>query len=211
MWLEKLSISSVFLPFIVGLIFFKTLTKPQKFFWSFIAFSVLIEIVSSILSYRNINNFFVFKIFLFIDLLFFIMYFKKCQLSYKWINFLGIMVVFLSLILGFLFPILNIAIKFESYFFISIFIYLIIQSGAVNIILFDESEELPFYNYNFWIASARLLYYLFVLFIYVYQSYSEVGFNDKIFNKTFLIINSVANVLLNLMYTKSFLCRKTLH
>lgn len=207
MWLKYLSILSVLLPLFTGLYYFKKLINPQKVFWGFIVFSIIIEIISSVLSFNHINNFFIFKLFLLFDLLFFLVYFNAFKLSHKVINYLGCIVLVLSILMLILIGNTSFTWLNESYFFILIILFLIIQSGYVNIEVFDKSEMLPFKNMYFWIASARIIYYLFILFIFIYPSLIGNSFDNKIFDKAFFIINCVANVSLNIMYSKSFLCK----
>jgi hypothetical protein len=204
MWLKYLSILSVLLPFFTGLFFFKKLINPQKIFWGFIIFSIFIEIISSVLSFKHINNYFVLKLFLIFDSIFFLFYFYRFKLSHAIINYLGYFVLVLAILMQILMSNINFKWINESYFFILIILFLIIQSGFVNIEVFDKSEMLPFKNMYFWIASARIIYYLLILFIFIYPSLIGNSFDNKIFDKAFFIINCIANVLLNIMYSKVF-------
>ncbi len=207
MWLKYLSILSVLLPFFTGLFFFKKLKYSQKIFWGFVILSIFIEIICSVLSFKHINNYFVFKLFLMFDAIFFLFYFNRFKLSSTFVNYLGCFVIALAILMQILMRNINFKWINESYFFIMVILFLIFQSGYVNIEVFDKSEMLPFKNMYFWIASARIIYYLLILFIFIYPSLIGNSFDNKIFDIAFFIINCFANLLLNIMYTKSFLCK----
>lgn len=205
--LGYISSYSIILPFILGVLRFNKLLKHQKYFLFFLSFSVIVEIISNILNHYQINNFFVFKFFLIIDLLFFTYLFAKNKLSYSWSTNFGIVLGSILAMLYFANFFIYFEFNFSLLFFTSAILFLIIQSGIANIIIFQTFEFLPYKSSFFWIASARILYYLFILFIFVYPSIVRDSFNIKIFDYAFMIINAFANISLNLLYSKSLLCK----
>lgn len=207
MIIQYLSIYSILIPLFVGVLRFKVLLKHQKYFLAFLSFSVIVEIISNIISHYQINNFFVFKFFLIIDLLFFTYLFAKNKLSYSWSTNFGILLGSILAILYFANFFIYYEFNFSLLFFTSAILFLIIQSGIANLIIFKTFEFLPYKSSFFWIASARILYYLFILFIFVYPSIVRDSFNIKIFDYAFMLINAFANISLNLFYSKSLLCK----
>ncbi len=206
--LIKLCSLSIIIPIIIGIIYWGNLNKLQKYFFWFIGFSVIIEGLSFYTKIKDIDNHGLFKFFLICDLLFFTWFFNKSSPFKNWLKILtGLLITYIiiwEITIRYFKPIAQV----ESLFYILIFLFFVVQSRQVILGLFNNFEIDLFKNYLFWIASARLIYYLFILFIYVYPILLSDSFNIKLFAVAFTIINTTANIICNVMYGMSFYERK---
>ncbi|MDI1235092.1 MAG: hypothetical protein PSX81_12485 [bacterium] len=211
MWLGILSSSTILLPLIMGFINLEQLNKPQKFFLGFLIFSLIFEIISIYLASQKINNIVMFRYFMLVDLIFFFWFFQQgVSLSFWFKIFLVLIILYeisINLYTHFHQP-MNESI---DYFFIISFLYSVIIGGFVLTEIFDNLNLNPLNNYLFWIAFARIFYFLVILFIYVYPMVQKTSFENKSFLFIFKIINTVGNIICNIMYSKSFLCKKTIN
>lgn len=199
---------SILVPLLIGLIYFRRLENFQKWFWGFIILSALVEIVSSYFAQNDIPNLWIFKIFLILDFLFFVYLYAK-KIKYPvWKKYVTAFVAAVLCISELFLKNKFLYIQNDSLFFVSIFLFFILQSSFVIVAVFDDFEVDIRKNYIFWIAFARLFYYLIIVFIYVYPSFIENGYKIKLYNDTNLAINTFANILMNLIYGISLLCHK---
>jgi hypothetical protein len=196
--------STILIPFLLGIIFWRNLKLPQKYFFYFIVFSMGVEIIASYIARTGGVNIFIFNYFLIADLLFFVVFFYYTSKYPKWL-------LWLTAILFIFLPFWQFYIqefyynpKLEPLFYIIIFFYFIIQSRQGILNEFDNLEISPFKNYKFWIYSARMIYYLFIIFIYIYPSFLENGYENNVFATASHLINGSANIILNIMYGLSF-------
>lgn len=197
---------SILFPLIAGLFFYRRNGKFQTYFLWFIIYSFAFESVSTILSLSNISNHWMFKPFFICDFLFFTWFFYQYRTFPKWL--IALTCFYLGLIL---FDstnswFLHTSLYPSSLYFIVLFLYFIILSFYILFTLLDDWS--PTQNPILWIAAARLIYYLFVIIIYAYSSISFFNFKISLFADTFAIINGVANVLCNIMFGISFLCKR---
>lgn len=211
MWLGLLSSSTILIPIIVGFIKLNITDKPQKYFIGFLLFSLSFEIFTIILAFKNINTMWIFRYFLMADFIFFFWLFRLKITMPKWLNLLLIL-----LILYAIFNEIFLTLAYEpqnksNYFFVFSLLFSIILSGYVITQIFDNLDINPSEDYLFWIAFAHLFYSLIILFIYVYPNLRSQGFDNKQFNLIFGTINTIGNVLCNIVYTYSFLCKKTIN
>ena len=140
------------------------------------------------------------------DFLFFAWFFNQYRSFPKWLITLTIIYFGLILFDGLDSWFWHTSFYSPSLYFIVLFLYFIILSFYVIIGSLDDWA--PVQNPILWIASARLIYYLFVIVIYAYSSISFFNFNNNLFGEAFAIINGVANVLCNSMFGISFLCKR---
>jgi hypothetical protein len=204
--LSLISSLSILIPLLIGLVFFKKLDQLQKWFWIFIVISACFDILASYTARHGIPNVWVFKIFLVIDLAFFMWFFSKITAfpAWKWVlaAVVSCLIMFSQLYSGEHF---NYNFK-NSVFFVSVFLFFIIQSSFMTIVTFDDFTRDIRKNYVFWIAFARLFYFLIIVFIYIYPNFIADGYRNKFLDRTNTTINMLANVLLNMIYGVSFLC-----
>ncbi len=206
MWFGLISSLSLIFPLIAGLFFYYRNGKLQTIFLGFVVFSVLFEAVSTALALNGIDNRFMFKLFLTCDFLFFAWFFKQHRIYPKWMQILT------ATILGFiLFEFVDslffhTLLYSSNLFFKALFLYFIILSFYVLTTLLDDFS--PTSNPILWIASARLFYYMCVFVIYVSSSIPFFNFNNAPFSEAFTIINGVGNIVCNILFGVSFLCKR---
>jgi hypothetical protein len=208
-WVGNLSSASILIPMLLGLCFFKYLSEWQKYFFFYIVLSLLFESVSIILYYNKINNHWLFKLILLTDMFFFIWFYHKLGISANLLKVFSIAILGFSLVFFTVKDILNAHLLFDSLFYILIFLFFIIQSAIAIIHIFENTDLNPTSNFIFWIAFARLMYFLIIFVIYVYPTLQSVGYDKKLFWLVFNTINAIGNILGNILYGVSFLCRKT--
>jgi hypothetical protein len=204
--LSLISSLSILIPLLIGLVYFKKLDQLQKWFWVFIVVSALFDILASYTARHGIPNVWVFKIFLVVDLAFFMWFFSRITTFPVW-KWVLAAIVFCLIILSQLYTgnnsVFNVK---DSVFFVSTFLFFIIQSSFMIIVTFDDFTTDIRKNYVFWIAFARLFYFLIIVFIYIYPNFIADGYRNKFLDRTNTTINMLANVLLNMIYGISFLC-----
>lgn len=192
----------------MGLYFWGKLQKSQKYFLFFISFSIVVEGISVFTYLNDIENHWIFEIFIICDLIFFIWFFTVYAVQPKWLKSASYLFLFLVLIWELLIKLIKHKPQFESIFFIVVFLFFVLQSIQVILKLLDHLEISPFKNYLFWIAASRLIYYSFILFIYIYPNLLENGFKNEFFTFVFIAINTSANILANTLYAISFYERR---
>lgn len=201
-----ISVSSLLIPLIAGLYFHYRIGELQTYFLWFVGFSCVFEIASSLLAYNGINNHWVFRLFLVCDFLFFAWFFYQRHKYPKWL------LLFTYFIMGFIvFDYFNtllfhVSLYNTNLFFLSVFLYFIVLSYYVLITLLDEYS--PTLNPIFWIASARLFYYTCIFVIYVSFTFPAFSSNSSPSVDTFAIINGVGNIVCNILFGVSFLCKR---
>lgn len=209
MLLDLLSILSLLIPLILGLLFYRSNGKPLNFFLWFIVFSSVFELISTTMVYNGINNHGMFKIFLIIDFLFFTWYFNNLTVYKIWMKITTLLIfVFLGLD-GYNLIFLDGKLYPQVIFLIPMFMYLILQSMYALTTLLKEPELIQ--NSTFWIATGRLLYFLIIFSIYSYNYFKPQSFNDNLFAIAFKIINASGNIICNLMFGLSFLCKRIIN
>ena len=206
--MSLISSLSILIPLLIGLVCFRTLDKLQKWFLGFIVLSALFEIVVSYTGRHGIHNVWLFKVFLFVDFVFFIWFVNKVTKYSRWQWIFVALVVFFVFFSEFYIKRNEPFNSNNSLLFVSFFLFFIIQSSQMIIFTFDDFDTDIRKNYVFWIAFARLFYFLIIVFIYIYPNFIENGYKITFLNKTNTTINMFANVLLNLIYGISFLCHR---
>lgn len=204
-----LSSTSILIPTFLGLYCFKYLVIQQKYFFFFTLLALVFEIITDFFYLKGINNHWLFKIILLADLLFYIWFYHKNGISDNWIK------VTLLAIAGFLFAFLllknklHFVISLDSIFFMTIFLFFIIQSAMTIIHIFERVNVNPTSYFLFWISFARLIYFLVIFFIYIYPYLKPMVWGNKVFEFVFNVINAIGNIVCNILHGLSFLCRKT--
>lgn len=209
MWLANLSSASILIPMILGLFCLKSLSKEQKYFFLYIILSFVFEIISDLFHFYKINSHGLFKFILITDVIFFIWFNHKLGIPTKWIKIFIVAFVGFILVFFVIKSIFDVNILLDSIFYLSVFLFFIIQSANSIIHIFENVNLNPTSNFLFWISFARLMYFLIIFFIYIYPNLKSGGFENKLFLIVFGAINSIGNILGNILYGVSFLCRKT--
>ena len=201
-----LSVGSVLFPFIIGLTYYCRNNRIQNYFLGFIFFSILIEITSSTMVVYGINNHGMFKVFLGCEFLFFTWFYYKVKPYPFWFWFPTIAMMAYLIFETFNSVYIRFPLFSAGIFFIMIFLYFIFQSIYVLTTLLNDNS--PSTNPVFWIASARLIYFLCIFSIYSYTSMYDKSFESSLFSDAFTIINGTSNILCNVLFANSFLCTK---
>jgi hypothetical protein len=201
----SISSLSILIPLLLGLFFLKGLNKPQKYLLLYICFSTIAEAISYYTATHGIKNQWLFKILLVTDLTFFSWLFWDI-IKVSLFQCISIIIVVLIIIFTQVFLQSNLD-KYDSLFFVTLFFFFIIQSGYLIIVSFDNFEMNILDNFIFWVATARLFYFLIIVFIYVYPSMIEDGYTNKIYGDANTLINSIANIILNILYSRALYVR----
>lgn len=207
MWVAIFSSFSILIPFFIGIKQYNTLPHPLRIFWYFIVFSTLFEGVVFYAFLKHWNNLWMFKVFLVCDLLFFSWYFNRYLPFPKW-KIIFTIVIFAVLLVSELYIRISHRQNLNSIFYFTVFLFFIIQSGYIIIVTFENFEISILNNYAFWIAFARLFYFLSILFIYTYANITKDMYNNEFFKVANNTTNSVANIILNTLYGVSFICQR---
>lgn len=211
MWLGIFSSSTILLPLILGFTYLEKINKPQKFFLGFLFFSLIFEIISIYLASQKINNIWMFRYFMILDLIFFFWFFQQSISLSLWFKIFLVLIILYEISIELYTHFYQTKNGFLDYFFIISFLYSVTISGFVLTEIFDNLDLNPLSNYLFWIAFARIFYFLIILFIYVYPIVQKTSFENQSFLFIFKIINTVGNIICNIMYSKSFLCKRTIN
>jgi len=204
-WLGYFSCVSILIPFFLGLARYADLTKLHKVFWIFIVFSCCFEFISDTYYFLHLNNMFLFKIFLVCDLLFISWFYFKAKSITLWLKVSTILVICFSF-LSF-FPTLNL--KLRSAFYITIFLFFIAQSAFILFSIFKNVEQNPFKDYLFWISFGRLFYFLIISIVFICSALFTKIFENELYQLIFHSSNSIGNIIGNILFGISFLCKKT--
>lgn len=209
MKLSSLSSASILVPVLFGLFSFKNLSKEQKYFFYYTILSLVFEIITDVFYVYKINSYGLFKLMLLTDVVFFVWFYHKLGIPAKWLKIFSVGILGFILVFFVVKGIFKVNILFDSLFYLITFLFFIIQSAIAIIYILEYSDINPTSYYLFWISFARLMYFLVIFVIYVYPTLQSVGDNQKLFWIVFSKINSIGNILGNILYGVSFLCKKT--
>ncbi len=206
MWYKLIISLSIVFPLILGCFFYKHISASQKVFLGYMFFSLIFEGISFYTNLKSINNLWLFTLFLYFEFAFYYLFLYPTMGQRNVFNYISLIIFILLLFNEGL-------IQFKhggnrAFFFFVIITYFIYQSAHVLIEIFEHDESIPTKNYLFWISFARLLYFLIIIFIYIYQNFIPLEQRTKLFGNIHYIINGIANIILNLIYGISFLCLK---
>ncbi len=207
-WIIEISGYSILIPLLCGVIYFKSLSDIHKKFLWFILFSTFFEAAVTYVGVTYGNNLWMFKVFLICDFIFFVWFFNKIY-PYSLIDRVVVAVVVLFLLTDYFILQTYFSINDRvSLFHLTFFLFFIYQSAYIITKTFDNVQGNILRNYIFWIAFARLFYYLIIVFIFIYPNFVSSDHNNEFYDNADATINSVANILLNILYAISFTCLK---
>lgn len=173
--------------------------------------SLLFEVLANLLSYFDLNSLWLFKLILIADLFYFIWFYYILDINTNWIKTYSIvifLIVIFILLLFLLRRLINVEISFGSFFFMTIFVFFILQNAIVVLNIFDKPDLNPSSNFLFWITFARMMYFLIIFLIYIYPNLLESNVQNQCFWNVFNVINALGNIICNILYGISFLCVK---
>jgi len=173
----------------------------KRAFLTFIGISLLFDSVSIFTSLNGIHNFWIFKVFLIVEVLFFQFYFKDFFGQMERVN--RVLNILFVLILSFI-GLSYVKEGFDSWYLIVLIVYFIIRSGLALIITFLHNEIHPLKSSIFWISLGRLVYYVLVLFIFIAPIIEKKIWSNTIFVLTFDGTIMGANFLRYLSYNRSY-------
>ena len=199
---------SILVPFSLGLISYARLDYFQKVFWYFIGFTAAFEGLVFYFVTRQWNTFGLFDVFLLIDLLFFAWLFYKHLAFPRWLIYLTLFITLFTVVTGTALIFTHMSTKIQLLYYMVLFFFFLIQSGFVIISMADQVDINPVKHYLFWLAFARLFYFLIVIFIYAYSYLDPDSYENKSYAVAFGIINSAGNIICNSMYGVALVCRK---
>jgi len=193
--------------FLLTLFVFSTIGNKNS--WSranrfslFLGISLIFELGSITTAAFGIHNFWIFKIFLIVELLYF-NYFHRdilnSTIDIRGINAILIIALIISSILGFIFEFIN------PWFLTILIIYFIAQNGLILLSLFKQRSDNLLQQSQFWVCIGRLSYFMLIFFIFFGANIFNDLYKNVIFLNTFLVTNIVANFLRYSAYTKSLL------
>lgn len=196
-----LSTTSILIPFVIGIFFYRKLGKDLKIFLLLLAISVIVEAIVDYFAFLKINNLWLFNIYFLIDYSFFMIVFSLWQDNRKIKNTLRISIpVFFIIWLIFLF-ILGGFLKFnyvaryiECIIFTIVSLYTLYKIGL-------DGDILVYKDYRFWISLGVLIYFAGNIFIYALGFLMDSEFMDSAW-----IIHNSLNITHNLCFAGGFLC-----
>lgn len=197
-------LNSIFLvlTFLGILLFNRNELNELKRFNFFLGFSLIIEFVSIYTATNGWNNYWLFTLFLCVELIYFNSYHWKLLKSTKDIRIANY-ILFFSLTSSLVLVYITGYIRY--WFFTLFIIYFIAHNLLILVALFREKTNQLLEQGQFWMANGRLTYYMLILFIFFGANLYE-GINDNtLFQATFLIVNIVANFVRYSSYVKGFL------
>lgn len=183
--------------------------KHQFILFLYAIFLVVAQFFDSLIVRLGYTNAWFFEAFLIIELLFFIWFYNRWK-SYS-MTYLGITIAFVVLltVIEYLQYFVFKSHKEVSYTFPLIIIFCIVQSAVMLLKTFDLNDTEFNKNYIFWIAFARLIYFMAILpfNIYFFIGDELKGNALMIYTYTDVTINHLANITLNTLLMYSFRCR----
>jgi len=211
MFVLLLSSISMLIPLITGIIKYKRLDLQQTFFFLFIVVSFLFECISVITGLNGIENIWSFKILVLFEFNFFTWFINRFHTQKRFITHFNLFFTSLSFVLIFLPLFINVNDYYDSIIFIVIFSGFIIQALIVLLGLFENYNYSPLNSSIFWIFSGRLMYFLITFYVFVFPLSEINEVNNESFSITFLILNTIGNIICNVLYSFSFLCKQKLN
>lgn len=199
-----LSFFSDLLPVATGLFFYHELNKDLKIFLTLLGVAFLTDIFSFALAFYNIENLWIFNIFILINY--------------------SLLIIVLTFWTGN--PVLNRTMKFSIPVFVSIWIIVQIVMGSLNQLNFvvltlqgiifsllsiyilyrlsGRSDVLLSRDYRFWIVVGLFIYYAGNLLLFAFGYLIETRFMYSAW-----VIHSLLNITANLFYAGGFLCLRS--
>jgi hypothetical protein len=199
------------IPLITGIIRYKKLDLQQSFFFLFIVASVMFESISIITALNGIENIWLFKLFVIFEFFFFTWFLFRFHTQKRFITHFNLFLTSLSIVLIIIPIFTNVNDYYDSIIFMVIFSGFIIQALIVLLGLFENYNYSPLNNSIFWIFSGRLMYFLITFYVFVFPLSEIDEVNNESFRVTFFILNTIGNIICNVLYSSSFLCKQKLN
>ena len=207
--LYYVSLFSTLLPLIGAIRYFKQLDKHQFVLFYYSIFLVIAQFFDSLIVRLGYTNFTFFEFFLVVELVFFIWFYNRWR-PYNRSFMLGSVVFIVALlIVEYLQYFVYDNQKNVSYTFPLIIIFCVVQSAVMLLKTFDLSDTEFNKKYIFWIAFARLIYFMAILpfNIYFFIGDELKGGVLDLYRYTDAVTNHLANITLNTLLMYSFRCR----
>ncbi len=194
----------VIVPIIFGFISKINTNKDFIQIFYLLVFTLLIEIISSFLAYRGINNIFVINLFTFFEFLFIVLFYKRFFDAFKktYFHFILIalflcLVIFTTFLANNIKLIDNLSVSIEAIILIvyALLAFFIIMKKMV----YEDILSTPF----FWINSSVLIYFSGNIFLFIFSSYLQNHNESSQYLKLY-IIHSVLNILYYLILSIAF-------
>ena len=203
------SLLSTLLPLIGAIRYFKQLDKHQFILFLYAIFLVVVQFFDSLIVRLGYTNYLFFEGFLIVELIFFIWFFNRWKPYSKSFLTASVLFVVILLIIEYLQYFVYQNLKEVSYTFPLIIIFCIVQSALMLLKTFDLNDTEFNKNYVFWIAFARLIYFMAILPFNIYFFIGDDLKGDalEIYTYTDVTINHFANITLNTLLMYSFRCR----
>lgn len=183
--------------------------KHQFILFLYSIFLVVVQFFDSLIVRLGYTNYIFFEIFLIIELVFFMWFYHKWKSYNRPFIILSIVFFTVLMVVEYLQYFVYQNLKEVSYTFPLIIIFCVVQSAAMLLKTFDLNETEFNKNYIFWIAFARLIYFMAILpfNIYFFIGDDLKGNILEIYTYTDVTINHLANITLNTLLMYSFRCR----
>lgn len=208
--IDKISINSMYLSVLAGLVFYRRLSILQKIFLGYVAYLVALEYLNQWAVYELKSNVWLMDLGLSIDFLFFLILYNQWN-NFTKLELKGYSVVFVYLLVSLVFKyFVKDSQKDINYILPVMMIVSILMSGNVILKTFDNNNTEFNKSFIFWVSFSRLFYFMMIMPFNVYQ-YIEVHLEKEVADTYYAadeLINDIANISLNVLYAYSFTCRK---
>ena len=183
--------------------------KHQFILFYYAIFLVVVQFFDSLIVRLGYTNFTFFEFFLIVELVFFIWFYNRWRPYKRSFMILSIVFVVVLLFVEYLQYFAYNNQKNVSYTFPLIIIFCVVQSAVMLLKTFDLSDTEFNKNYIFWIAFARLIYFMAILPFNIYFFIGDELKGDvlELYTYTDVTINHLANITLNTLLMYSFRCR----
>lgn len=183
--------------------------KHQFILFLYAIFLVVAQFFDSLIVRLGYTNVIFFEFFLIVELIFFIWFYYRWQPYGKVFMSVSILFIIVLLCVEYFQYFVFKSHKEVSYTFPLIIIFCIVQSAVMLLKTFDLNETEFNKNYIFWIAFARLIYFMAILPFNIYFFIGDELKGDvlNIYRYTDAVTNHLANITLNTLLMYSFRCR----
>lgn len=183
--------------------------KHQFILFLYAIFLVVVQFFDSLIVRLGYTNIVFFEVFLIVELVFFIWFYNRWKTYGRLFWYVSVSFVLILLFVEYLQYFINQNHKEVSYTFPLIIIFCVVQSAVMLLKTFDLNDTEFNRNYIFWIAFARLIYFMAILpfNIYFFIGDELKGEMLKIYRYTDATVNHLANITLNTLLMYSFRCR----
>lgn len=183
--------------------------KHQFVLFYYAIFLLVAQFFDSLIVRLGYTNVVFFEFFLIVELVFFMWFYHRWKPYNKWL--MAASIIFLVLLFTvefFQYSDFNHH-KKVSYTFPLIIIFCVVQSAVMLLKTFDLNDTEFNKNYIFWVAFARLIYFMAILpfNIYFFIGDELKGEVSDLYRYTDAVTNHLANITLNILLMYSFKCR----